>query len=212
MNAPLIRTCSLLGPSVTQTLAPVIVLGTRFTGTVTVLASPHPASRSPWVMTWVPDSAFTVTLGPALAVRERRIALVPAGSVPTGWHTVVPPETDVRTRSGATEFVPARVGREPDSTRPTATAVIASPTVRATRTLRIIRAAVRGSCSGGRVHRVMLLAVTQACAPRSKVSHQTGWATLTSIRPARALDATRDNRAKVLAPLRRSPAVLNAVR
>src|ERR1035441_206075 len=64
-SAPLIWIGSLAGPNAMQIFVLGSVRGTRLTGTVTVSSIPQPASRSPWVMTSGPDSAFSVTRGPS---------------------------------------------------------------------------------------------------------------------------------------------------
>ena len=55
------------------------------TGTVTE-ASDQPGWVAPRVTTREPDSTFTVTRGPSAAVRLRRSAVVPRGSVSPPWQ------------------------------------------------------------------------------------------------------------------------------
>src|SRR5271154_5555187 len=109
---PRILSGSTTGPIARQVVVLGVVWGTRFTGTVTVSAIPHPEPRSPWVMTREPDSTSTLTLGPRFESSDRRIAEVPPGTVPLGWHPDAPPGTDSRKPSITTEFVPATVGGE----------------------------------------------------------------------------------------------------
>ena len=73
--------------------------------------NPQPAFRSPWVTTTEPDSTLRVTLGPVFAPNDRRIAVVPRGSVPLSWHPLLPPPTDSKGTSKGTRFVPATVSR-----------------------------------------------------------------------------------------------------
>jgi hypothetical protein len=61
------------------------VRDTGFTG-ISTEAPDHPGDTVPRASTREPESAFTATLGPSAAVRLRRSAVVPRGSVSPDWQ------------------------------------------------------------------------------------------------------------------------------
>src|ERR1700722_8078985 len=133
-SVPLTWTVSNGVPTATQISGLPTACVSGVTGTVTVSSTPQPARTLPCVSRREPEYALRLKAGPMFADRERRIAVVPAGSLPPFWQRVVFLNSDVAWRRG-TELVAMTAMGERESTTAIATRITVRPSAIADLTL-----------------------------------------------------------------------------